>query len=238
MYFSQLHLIKNYRSKNFKIYMDLPKSIFSNLYFFFITLIYKKVVIHLKKRDPSIFDKLKYFFKNKLIYIYEGEGDPLIEIDYLEKNHFKKNFYSKIISDLKNQYVNQENIFKNSDYIIFGYQNMKSELIDRYPEIDLGKKILLLPMSFKKNYIKFDILLRNKTRSKYKIDKKLVFIYTGNAFYSWQNLYRSLEIFKLIKSKINKESFIILLIKDSDHNIALEFLNKLKIKSLPIYLRV
>ena len=27
---------------------------------------------------------------------------------------------------------------------------MKSELIDRYPEIDLGKKILLLPMSFKK----------------------------------------------------------------------------------------
>ena len=95
MYFSQLHLIKNYRSKNFKIYMDLPKSIFSNLYFFFITLIYKKVVIHLKKRDPSIFDKLKYIFKNKLIYIYEGEGDPLIEIDYLEKIPLKKIFIPK-----------------------------------------------------------------------------------------------------------------------------------------------
>ena len=31
------------------------------------------------------------------------------------------------------------------------------------------------------------------------LENKKVFIYTGNAFYSWQCVFRSIEIFKLIK---------------------------------------
>ena len=55
--------------------------------------------------------------------------------------------------------------------------------------------------------------------------------YIGNAFYSWQNVFRTLEVFKLIKSKLVENSFLILLIKKNDHFIVNEFLHQLCIDS-------
>jgi len=84
-------------------------------------------------------------------------------------------------------------------------------------------------MSFKKGSFYFLSSIRNEMREKLGLKNKFVMIYTGNAYYSWQNVFRTIEIFKLIKEKVNSDSFLILLIKKEDFVIANEFIERLNI---------
>lgn len=228
-YSRQFSLVKKFRSDHFHIYPDVPFSILEKLYFFCTCLFYKKNIIHLKKRSPLLFDTLKKIFPKRLIYIFEGEGDPLSELDYLLKHPYKESFYQNILEALANDSKSQKELFTKTDYITFGNLAMKNLLIDRYPGLGLEEKIILNPMSFKRGSLFFSLNLRNSTRNKLGLSNKYVLIYIGNAFYSWQNVFRTIEIFKLVKNNLNKNSFLILLINRQDFNIVEEFIDQIKI---------
>lgn len=228
-YFNQYYLVKKYKSSNFKIYLDFKISIFSFIYFFFICLKYDRIVIHLKKRKIDQFLFLKKIFHNKIKIILEGEGDPILEYDFLIKHPYKIGFYKELLNNLKKEILSQKNNFYRADYLTFGYSSMKELLIKRFPSLNLQKKIFLANMSFKKGSLFYSTEIRNNYRTKYNLKNKKVFIYTGNAFYSWQCVFRSIELFKLLKSNFEIDSFLILLVRPQDHYIVNDFLLKLKI---------
>ena len=72
---------------------------------------------------------------------------------------------------------------------------MRSMLNLRYPDLRLNEKIILAPMSFKKGSLFFCTELRKIQRQILGLNDKLTILYMGNAFYSWQNVFRSIEIF-------------------------------------------
>lgn len=226
-YIKQKKLVEKYKSPTFHIYVDDPFSIISTMYFFICCVLYKKTVVHLKKRSSILFKKLKYIFPNKLNYIIEGEGDPISEYDYLIAHPYKKDFYNKILMELLQEGENQSEEFSNADFLTFGYTEMRDLLNLRYPELNLNKKIILSPMSFRKGSLYFCKELRDQKRQSLGLDNKIVMLYMGNAFYSWQNVFRSIEIFQLIKNKINYNLYLILLIRKQDFDIVNEFLVQL-----------
>jgi len=229
VYLTSYHQVKYYRSKNILIYPEVPFKLFSTLYFTFLCFRYKKVVIHIKKRSTILFDILKIIFPRKLNYIYEGEGDPLTEAEYLSQHIYKKTFYDNDIKNLKIAAGQQKSVFHKADLITFGYLPMKNMLINRYPDMNLEEKIVLVPMTFSRGKMYYSDDVRSKIRKKHNISNKVVFTYIGNVYYSWQNLYRSLQIFLLIKKQLKRDAHIILLIKKADHEIANDFISRLGI---------
>jgi glycosyltransferase involved in cell wall biosynthesis len=223
-YIQQYYLIKKYRKEKVKIYLDDPFKIFSRMYFFLLCLINKKVIIQLKKQNTRQFDRLKKIFPKKCFYIYEGEGDALSEIDYLEKHSYKEGFYDKSIESLRLSALRQKKILRNADQCTFGYQPMKDMLISRYPDLNLKKKITLLPMSFARGSLEYSCNRRDRKRSELLLLDRFVIIYIGNAFYSWQNIYRTLQIFDMIKKSLKPTAYLILLIRKQDFSIIQEFL--------------
>jgi len=224
VYLKQRKLIMKYKSPIFHIYIDTPYSILSSLFFFLCCINNKKVIVHLKKRSPKQFDKLKFFFPKRLKYIVEGEGDAVSEYDYLIKHPYKDGFYNNILHGFLSDNEKQKEIFIKADFLTFGYPQMKNMLISRYPDLGLDEKIILSPMSFKKGSLFFSTEIRKLSRQKLGLNDKLVLLYMGNAFYSWQNVFRSIEIFKLIKNTINANAFLILLIRNQDFEIVNDFI--------------
>jgi glycosyltransferase involved in cell wall biosynthesis len=229
VFFNSYDLVRKYKSSNFKIFIDLKFSPFTFCYFFIVILLNDITVIHLKKRKINQFVFLKKIFPNKIKIILEGEGDPVLEHDFLSKHPYKNKFYNEVLKDLKNEILSQKNNFDGADYLTFGYSTMKELLIKRFPGLNLQKKIFLANMSFKKGSLFYSKEIRINFRKKYNLENKKVFIYTGNAFYSWQCVFRSIEIFKLIKSHFDIDSFLILLVRPQDHEIVDDFLKKLQI---------
>lgn len=226
-YVKQKKLVEKYKSPTFHIYVNDPFSLISTIYFFTCCVFYKKTIVHLKKRSSILFKKLKYIFPNKLNYIIEGEGDPISEYDYLIAHPYKKSFYDKILIELLQESENQKEEFSNADFLTFGYPEMRELLNSRYPQFNLNEKIIVSPMSFKKGTIYFSQELRNQQRESLGLENKTVMLYMGNAFYSWQNVFRSIEIFQLIQNKTNSNSYLILLIRKQDFDIVNEFLAQL-----------
>ena len=56
-------------------------------------------------------------------------------------------------------------------------------------------------------------------------------IYSGNVLYSWQNLKRSIEFFKLLKEKLYPNMYFVMLVRKQDHPIANEFIRKVGLNS-------
>ena len=230
-YIKQYKLVKKYKSRCFRIYPSLNIKAFEWSFFILVCLSNKKVVVHLKKRQTRFFDQLKRVFSDKIRYIVEGEGDALSERDFLMKHPFKKDFYNGNLEDLKIQAKYQKNVLINSDHNTVGTLAFKTLLIQRYPEAHLTNKISVVPMTFNKGTLYYSECKRHDLRSKLSIESKFVITYIGNAFYSWQNVYRTIEIFQLLKDGIINNAYLVLLIRKSDHYIVMEFIEKLGLSS-------
>ena len=149
----------------------------------------------------------------------------------MEKHQYKKGFYDDLLKRLALDIKNQKLTYKNADYLTFGYSPMKEMIIKRYPDLNLEKKIILSPpMTFSKGSLFFSTSIRNTVRKKLGVNDSYLMIYIGNAYYSWQNVYRTIEIFQLIKSNLNKCTFLILLIRKKDFPIVNEFIDQLKLR--------
>lgn len=196
------------------------------LYFAFQLLISKKVIIHLRKAKLS--PVLKNVFSRKLFIVKDFEGDPKLELEYLIENPYKKNFYRKQINSLQQALYHQHESISNCDLVMCVNDNLRSLMVSRYP--DQSHKFRVLPTGVDLTRFYFNEEERNSLREKLGINDKFVFIFAGNLFYSWQNISKTLKIFKEFKAD-KPDSFFILLTSERDMDIASEFIESIGIQS-------
>ena len=231
-YIKQYKQVKKYRKNYFYIFCGLTGKLNSVLiffYFFWHCLLNDNVIVYLKKQPPYIFDKMKRIFPKKLKYAIELEGDPESEKEYLINHPYKNRFYDVNITGLETASRELKNQMKNSDAIFVVTEKFKDVLIERYPDLKLEQKINVLPIGFDKEEVYFSMEARSEYRKKLGLENKFVITYIGNAYYSWQNVFRTIEIFKLIKNKVAENVFLILLIRKGDNYIVKEFIEELNL---------
>jgi len=227
-YFKQWRLVRKYKAVSyFRIICGIPKMGFlvTFIYFFFILLFHKKVVVQLKKRNPAIFDLLKKIFHNKLKYIIELEGDFGTQKDYLVEHPYKEGFYKFIIETMEREASLLGGRLEKADHIFVVSPKFKELLIERYPDLNLVHKIDVIPTGVDCERCFFSERIREEKRKQLGLENKYVMIYIGNVYYSWQNVSRTIEIFKLVREKVTKDAFLLLLVGEHEHYIVKEFID-------------
>ena len=215
-YQTQKNLVEYYRKQDvvIKVVPRYFKVIYIIMYFLFMIIKYKKVVVHLRKQSPKPFDLIKRILPNRLKYIIEIEGDFESEIDYLshDKNKYKDGFYNEIVKGMKKASLVLEEQFFKADGIFVVTKELKELFIKRYSKNDISNKIYAIPTGFDNTKFYPDDELRKRYRKEYNLEDKFVMIFTGNVFYSWQNIKRSIEVFKLLKRKLYTKMYFVMLI--------------------------
>ncbi len=233
-YQTQKNLVEYYRKQDvvIKVVPRYFKVIYIIMYFLFMIIKYKKVVVHLRKQSPKPFDLIKRILPNRLKYIIEIEGDFESEIDYLshDKNKYKDGFYNEIVKGMKKASLVLEEQFFKADGIFVVTKELKELFIKRYSKNDISNKIYAIPTGFDNTKFYPDDELRKRYRKEYNLEDKFVMIFTGNVLYSWQNIKRSIEVFKLLKRKLYTKMYFVMLIRKEDHCIINEFISKLDLK--------
>lgn len=232
---NQKKLVQHYRSKDLKIFIvpKYTKHIFTLLYFFYICMINSRVVIHLRKQSPKPFDILKKVFTRKLKYIIEIEGDFESEIDYLsqKKNQYKSGFYNDIIRGMERSANILEKQILKADGVFVVTNELKKLFVKRYSKNKIENKIHVIPTGFDTKKFFPDDAIRKEFRNRYKLENKFAMIYSGNVLYSWQNLKRSIKVFKMLKEKKYHNMYFVMLVRKQDHTIADEFIRKVGLSS-------
>ena len=233
----KLKKIKDSKLINIIVVPNYTQFISTIVYFTLLIFKNKQVIVHLKKVNPKAFDLLKFIFKQKLKYLIDIEGDFESELEYLSKKEkkYKKNFYNTTIQGMKKASKALKKQILNADAVIVGTKEMKNLMVKRYPNIDIFSKVHAMTTGYDIEKFYYCSNLRNETRKKYNLNDKFVMIYSGNVFYSWQNLSRSIKVFKLLRKKISN-FFFIMLIREEDHYIAKGFIKKHKLSNNEYYL--
>lgn len=218
-----------------KLYTDiriipiLPGDRFLGMTFFFLyqKLIYKRIVVHLKKVNPfPVFWMLKKISRNIKIVV-DLEGDFESERDYLINNPYKQGFYNEVIEAYDKNIVRQKRLIEFADTVTCVNENFRKLLVERF---DTQKdKFEVLPTGVDTSNFYFELEERMMLRKKLKIEDKFVLIFSGNLFYSWQNLSKALELFSQL-IKLNQDVFFIILTRKQDFFIAEEFIKKYEIE--------
>lgn len=231
----QKKLVEHYIDKGLKVFVApiYTKQIFTLFYFFYLCMTNDKVVVHLRKQSPRPFDILKTIFTRKLKYIVEIEGDFESEIDYLsqKKNQYKSGFYDNIIQGMQRSAKILENQIQKADGVFVVTNELKELFIKRYSKNKIENTIHVIPTGFDTKKFYPNDVIREEYRKKYKLVNKFVMIYSGNVLYSWQNLKRSIEVFKLLKEKLYPNMYFVMLVRKEDHSIANEFIKKVELNS-------
>ncbi|WP_345853968.1 hypothetical protein [Shewanella algae] len=235
----QLDLIKYYRSQGIKIKVvnRLFKKGFTFFYFLYLTMRNKRVVIHLRKQTTVIFDILKTIFPNRVKYIVEIEGDALFERDYLvnPKNSYKEGHYHCLVKALSIDIENQENLIRKADRVLVVTQELKNIYIERYSQP--SNKFIVMPTGFDVNKFFPSKELRSRARESMNLNERFVFIFTGNVYYSWQNISSCIRLFKFCKkNELVPNPYIIFLIREQDYHIAKHFIEKHNLSEDDFYL--
>lgn len=229
-YYKQRSLVAHYRSKGVKIYaVPAPlMTIFFTLYFLVSSIGSEKVVVHLRKQSSKPLILAKKFSREKFSYVTEMEGDPLSEADYLRNHPYKDNYYHNVVRDNSDLNRELEEKLKEADGILVVTNELKSLFLARYScENVTHRKFCVLPTGFDSRKFYFDESLRKKKREELRSEDRFVVIFTGNVIYSWQNIKSTIDVFKCIKERgVEKNPYLILLIREDGHSIAKEFIEK------------
>lgn len=214
-------------------------SLFDNFiiksFLFLQILLNEKIIVQLKKREPKLLNKLKLFFPKKLSCIIDCEGDLRSEYDYLSTHPYKMNFYKQFLINKDEKIKTYKNELIKADHIICVTKNLKNLFVSR-DKIN-ENKITALTTGCDSELFHYDMIMREKYRKLLGLDSKFVLIYIGNLHYSWQNISRTLKIYKIIK-EIEKNAKLIIITMKSDFNILKNFLNKYKIKQNEIIIKL
>jgi len=225
-YNKNINMIKDFQKKGTYIIKTANNKYLKYLhifiYFFFLSFFSKKIIIHLRKENTKPFDIIKIFKKN-VKYVLDFEGDPYYEKEYLEKNFYKEGFYNEVIKSLNKNIEKQKTLLKKSDYIFCVTNKLQKIMQERYPKYK--KKFGVLPTGVDEEKFIYNENLRKITRQNLSLENKFVFIFIGNVFYSWQNINKTLKIFKEYY-KFNRNAFLVLLIREKDHYIIQDFLKQ------------
>lgn len=209
-------------------------SFFTNVFLLFQILRSKKVIIQFRKRNIRSINFLKKMFPKKLIFIVEFEGDLVSEINYLIKYPYKKNFYLDLIKDKNIKIQRFEEDILNSDYLICVSENLKKLFLSRYSLN--SKKIISLTTGCDSNLFHFDEAIRVKTRIELGSQNDFIMIYVGSIYFSWQNISRTLDLYKIAKKIDNNLKLIIIILK-KDKKIIYDFLKKKELSKSNIILK-
>lgn len=205
---------------------DYFNSYVVKIFMYFQCLLNTNVVVHFRKQSPKVFKSL--IKNNKLKAIVEIEGDVKSEAEYLKTHKYHEGFYDKIIARSQDQEAKMLEDFNYASKILVVTQKLKELYSKRYNVED--RKIGVIPTGADSNVFYVDQEERQRLRMKLNLSNHKVFIFTGNVFYSWQNISKTILFFKTYQ-KMNSNSFLILLIRKQDHDIAKEFLKKHELKS-------
>lgn len=207
------------------------------LFFLRALLRYDRVVVQLKKQPPELFDLLKKLFPSKLRYIIELEGDPESESEYLLEHPYKPGFYDDVVKRAKRQAAMLEQRIQKCDHVLVLSPYLKQLLIERFPGLGLESKISVISTGVDCDQRFFSRTLRYETRKALDLKDKFVMIFIGNAYYSWQSVFRTIEVFRVVKDRLASNAFLILLIRKQDHSIVQEFVADLDLASDDYLLR-
>lgn len=232
-YFRNPQLANEYKTLGVKVYISLFQNI-SILRLIFINLLrFNRIVIHFKQTNPGRLFYIKNLFLNKICFITDLEGDHISEREFLiAKNALVSNNHNNepniLISEQKNLLEKFDKIFVQTDYF-------KEILEKRHPHIK-GRIIVAHLMSFKRDSLYFNRKIRIEYRSKLKWFSNPIIAYIGNIYYPWQNISKTIKLFKRIKFESHKDAKLLLLINKSDHNLAKRFMVDNEISEKDYYL--
>lgn len=212
------HLLSKNDSK-IKIYINFLGINFFYFFLFKDLVKHKNVILHLKKVNVKSFAFLKHFFQNKLVIIFEGEGDPSLERAYIERYDHKN-------ISLINEYNKQESILRQnislSDFLLYGNQLMVDNIKSRYKS-KRNLKMLIRPMTYSQDDINIQpINIDLKKSLGFKSDD-IILLYSGNLLYRWQCFQETIDLAKKIIAKIPSAKFLVLT-RSNDLTYALKLL--------------
>ena len=218
----QEKLVEHYRNMGIRVF-KLPKIFHDfaiSIYALLQCLKYKKVIVHLKKRK-SIMLWLFKRLTNRLKIFTDYEGDPLNEKEYLQMNPSPNNNYGKEIIALEKE-IRYQNKFI---YKFDGVHVSSPEMLKNYNERFKKRNLECIPTGFNEANFYPDKSLRERTRKNLNIkEHEKVFIYSGNLYYSWQNLEETCQFFSTIKDQYSSK--LLILTRTEDFLIAEHFCKK------------
>ena len=185
-------------------------------------------VVVCKKVNVSMVLLYKYFLLGRLRVVVELEGDAKTERDFLIENFYKESFYIQYIKNLDKQIYEQKKILKRIDRVLVHSTAFREELLKRSPFLS-PSQVHAIATGFVEGRFRFDIRERNAQRKKLGIGQRKVFIYVGNAEYSWQNLKKTFKFFKHYYEVVDRSSFFIVITMEADQPILKEFATELSI---------
>lgn len=207
----------------------------TTLFFIFQFLINQNTIIHMRKRGTYIFEKLKRFFSKKFKLVIESEGDILYEFEYLKDHPYRKNYYLSNIKNTTYTLKRYEASLLKADHILCVSENLKNLYNSRY-SIN-SSKLTSITTGCDSNKFKYDSDIRNEYRKSLGVESNFVMIYVGSVYFSWQRISRTLEVYKLIKKNIKKETKMIIITREEDKPILFDFLRRNDIKPDELILR-
>ena len=230
-FFIQYKLVNHFRKNhNIQIYPSLFPYISEVLFFGLQLFFYSKKLINTKKTNPRPLLLLKKFSK-KIKLIIDLEGDLIFEKDFLQLNPYKDEFYKNDIISITKNLVSHNRLLDRVDKIIVLNDSFKAILVKRNRKLE-DKIITSNILSFRRNIFCYDDNLRNKYRSLLNCNEEPIICYIGNVYYSWQNISKTIKLFKKIKELINVNAKLLLLVRISrSAYLVREFIKKEKIKS-------
>jgi hypothetical protein len=225
------HRLVKERTKHYPVPIILIPNmpIFSDmlmyLFFFVQCILHSSITVHFKKINLKL-DKIKILRKlcPCFYYIIDKEGNISAELDYLTNNPYKAKFYNDTIFHMKTALCHEPAEMANANLILVNSKYAQQVLIEQYALSE--DRVYILPTGANSDMIYFDTKLRKQVRKDLGLaDDRFVIVYGGGVFYSWQNLSKTIAMFKLLHSH-RKNIFLIMIIYDNDHSIAQEILQK------------
>ncbi len=207
--------------------------IISWFFLFLQFLLNKYTIVQIRKRGTFFFEKLKKIIGHKFTYIIESEGDIEYEFEYLEKNPYKENFYP-VLNDKDFILKRYHNSITKADHIICVSENLKKLYMSRYSLNE--SKLTSLTTGCDANRFKYNPEIRESFRKKLGVESKFVLSYVGSVYFSWQNISRTLEVYKLIKN-LKPNTVMIIITRENDKPILYDFFHKHNINPDDLILR-
>lgn len=197
----------------------------------------RRIIIQVHKGATSPLDWLKRLVGRRVQYAITLEGDVSAELEYLRAHPYREGFYA---ADLLQGPVRERELeqhLKRADHILPVTVELRAALIRRYPELDLSERTTVLPTGFDQRNRFYSQDLREQTRQALGIATKFVMTYIGNVHYSWQNFGRTVEIYQLIRGHCPRPTFFLLLVRQQDHPIVRDFLERYEVPEDEVLVR-
>jgi hypothetical protein len=201
------------------------------------------VVVHLKNVDIDVLVPVREAFPHRLRLLVEMEGDGVSELDFHLRHRWKWGYFSArrwmqdllmtcarlIFSVLGLLKRSQRDLLAKADQAFVVTDDFREVLHARFPKLELREKVSVLPISFNQGTLTFSEAMRSEYRKSLGLEGRFVMIYIGSVLDSWQNAYRTLQIFQLCKQRLAQNAFMLLAVRKADHDIVQRFIEKLEI---------